>query len=72
MPNDNIRTAKKFKLSYTLYDRTYREQPESHSVVTDDPWGYVERVKADLLMAAPHLIMGTYTIDPITHLRRIK
>jgi len=68
----SIKKAKKFRVSYTLFDRTYREQPERHSVVTGDPWGYIERIKSDLLMNAPHLIMGTYTIDPINHLKRIK
>jgi hypothetical protein len=63
---------KKFRVSYTLYDRTYREEPENYSVITSDPWGYIERVKADLLMAAPHLVLGTYTINPLNHLKRIK
>ena len=73
MPEDkSIRKAKKFRVSYTLYDRTYREQPQMHSIITEDPWNYIERIKSDLLMSAPHLIMGTYTIDPINHLKRIK
>jgi hypothetical protein len=65
-------TQKRYKLVYTLYSYNYEELPHEISVVTENPWEYLERIKADLMMNRPDLQIGTYSISKITHLEVVK
>lgn len=61
----------KYKLTYRLY--TYDlSVSEDHTVVTEDPFMYMERIRADLMMCRPDMQVGTYTIEKIRHLEVVK
>lgn len=63
---------KRYKLTYRLYKHSYQDVPEEITVVTDEPWLYIERIKIDLAAVRPDMHMGTYVIEPINHLEVIK
>ena len=63
---------KKYKLTYRLYSHDYSRMPEECEVITDEPWLYIERLKADLAMVASDLQLGSYVIEPINHLKVVK
>lgn len=63
---------KKYRLRYTIYDVTFRDSPKDISVLTEEPWAYIERIKSDIQMNAPNLMIGSYVVEPLNHLKRIK
>ena len=63
---------KKYRLKYTIYDVTFRDYPKEISVITEEPSAYMERIKSDIEMNSPNLMVGSYVIEPINHLKRVK
>lgn len=62
----------KYKLTYKLYDHSYSKPPTEVVVVTEDPFEHIERIKSDLLMVHSDVQLGTYTVEPIKHLKVVK
>lgn len=53
-----------YNLDYSGYDE--------HSVITEEPMQYIDRLKADLAMNQSDVHLGTYVIEPIKHLKVVK
>jgi hypothetical protein len=63
----------KYRVTYKIYNQQYVEDPQEISVViNENPWVYIERIKADLAMNDPYKQIGSYNIQPIIHLKVIK
>jgi hypothetical protein len=63
---------KKYRLRYTIYDVTFKDYPKEISVITHEPSAYIERIKSDIQMNSPNLMVGSYVIEPINHLKLVK
>lgn len=62
----------KYKLLYRLYSKDDRILPDEYEVITDNPWLYIDRLRADIAMCACDLELGSYVIQPINYLKLVK
>lgn len=60
-----------YKVTYSLYGIDYAESGEK-SILTDDPFGYIDRLKKNLEKTRPNIWVGSYVVEPIYHLKVIK
>jgi len=62
----------KYKLTYRLYSTDYSRIPEECEIITEEPWLFIERLKADIAMCHSDLQLGSYVVEPINHLKVVK